>query len=152
LLPLDDPEGNPLGLISLDDPSNGLRPDRASIESVELFAAQVVQVIINNRRIGDLTGRIEALTSGLPGSRTPECHENDFLVFLRKTLNRYRLHELIVALNAPALGSSPEFTAASRMHPAFWRWFRPHALGCQSPWSREYLKAPQWLATFLHRH
>ena len=40
LIPLEDAQGDPLGLISLDDPSNGLRPDRATIDSVELFAAQ----------------------------------------------------------------------------------------------------------------
>ena len=29
LIPLEDSQGQPLGLISLDDPANGLRPDRA---------------------------------------------------------------------------------------------------------------------------
>ena len=41
LVPIEDADGNPLGVISLDDPSNGLRPDRTTIESVELFAGQV---------------------------------------------------------------------------------------------------------------
>ncbi|MFH1183456.1 MAG: GAF domain-containing protein [Chloroflexota bacterium] len=96
VLPLDDPEGNPLGVISLDDPSNGLRPDRATIESAELFAAQAVQVIINARHIADLNGRIEALSSGI--SRQQQLlsvTQNDLPVLLRKDLEQtIALHAL----------------------------------------------------------
>ena len=96
LVPLDDPEGDPLGVISLDDPSNGLRPDRATIESVELFAAQAVQVIMNGRRIGDLNGRIETLSSGISRQqRLLNVTQNDLPVLLRKDLEQtIALHAL----------------------------------------------------------
>ena len=96
LLPLEDPEGNPLGVISLDDPANGLRPDRATIESVELFAGQAAQVILSARRIGDLNGRIEALTSGLGRQQQLlSVTQNDLPILLRKDLEQtIALHTL----------------------------------------------------------
>jgi len=45
LMPLEDAAGQVVGLISLDDPVNGLRPDKATIESLEVFAAQAALVI-----------------------------------------------------------------------------------------------------------
>ena len=36
LIPLEDSQGKPLGLISLDSPRDGLRPDRATIETLEI--------------------------------------------------------------------------------------------------------------------
>lgn len=47
LIPLYDAEGNPMGLFSLDAPANGMRPDRATLESLELFSAQACVVIEN---------------------------------------------------------------------------------------------------------
>ena len=94
--PLEDAEGNPIGLISLDDPSNGLRPDRATIESVELFAAQAVQVITNARQVGDLNGRIDSLSSALQRQeRLLSVTQNDLPVLLRKDLEQtIALHTL----------------------------------------------------------
>ena len=96
LLPLEDADGNPLGVISLDDPSNGLRPDRTTIESVELFAGQVSQIILNARRISDLNGRIESLSAGI--SRQQQLlsvTQNDLPVLLRKDLEQtMALHAL----------------------------------------------------------
>lgn len=89
LLPLEDAQGNPLGLISLDDPDNGLRPDRATIESVELFAVQAAQVISNAARVGDLSGRIESLSSGLQRQQQLlSVTQNDLPVLLRKDLEQ----------------------------------------------------------------
>lgn len=96
LIPLEDTEGNPLGLISLDDPGNGLRPDRATIESVELFAAQAVQVLSNARRVGDLNSRIASLSAGL--NRQQQLlgvTQTELPVLLRKDLEQtIALHNL----------------------------------------------------------
>jgi len=96
LLPLDDPQGNPLGVISLDDPSNGLRPDRATIESVELFAGQVSQIILNARRTSDLNNQIESLTAGLGRQQQLlSVTQKDLPVLLRKDLEQtMALHTL----------------------------------------------------------
>jgi PAS domain S-box-containing protein len=45
LLPMFDPSGGPLGLISVDDPRDGLRPDRATIDALQLFARQISLII-----------------------------------------------------------------------------------------------------------
>ncbi len=45
LTPLFNASGQPLGLISVDDPRNGLRPDRPTLETLEIFASQAVLTI-----------------------------------------------------------------------------------------------------------
>lgn len=96
LVPLEDAQGNPLGLISLDDPSNGLRPDRATIESVELFAAQTVQVLTNARQVGELNGRLASMSSALQRQeKLLSVTQNDLPVLLRKDLEQtIALHTL----------------------------------------------------------
>ena len=89
LTPLEDAEGRPLGLISLDDPSNGLRPDRATIDSVELFAAQAIQVITSSGRFGEMTAQIESLSSGLQRQqKLLSVSQNDLPLLLRKDLEQ----------------------------------------------------------------
>src|SRR5512140_1823088 len=89
LIPLEDGQGNPLGLISLDDPSNGLRPDRATIDSVELFAAQAVQIISTSRRLGELSSQLESLSSGLQRQqKLLAISQNDLPLLLRKDLEQ----------------------------------------------------------------
>ena len=50
IVPLNDAQGNPLGLISLDAPNDGLRPDKTTIDTIEIFAAQAALVINNTAR------------------------------------------------------------------------------------------------------
>jgi GAF domain-containing protein/nitrogen-specific signal transduction histidine kinase len=89
LTPLEDPEGHPLGLISLDDPGNGLRPDRATLDSLELFAAQAAQVINNHLQFGELHRRIDSLNSGLQRQqKLLKVTQNDLPVLLRKDLEQ----------------------------------------------------------------
>ncbi len=96
LVPLEDAQGNPLGLISLDDPENGLRPDRATIDSLELFAAEAVQVISQSARFSDLKNRIESLSSGLQRQqKLLNVTQTDLPVLLRKDLEQtIALHNL----------------------------------------------------------
>ena len=96
LIPLEDAQGNPLGLISLDDPSNGLGPDRATIDSVEVFAAQAALVINSTRRYNDLKGRIDSLSSGIQRQQQLlNVTQKDLPVLLRKDLEQtISLHNL----------------------------------------------------------
>lgn len=96
LVPLEDAEGNPLGLISLDNPSNGLRPDRATIESIEVFASQASLLISNAARLNDLRSRIESLSSGLlRQQKLLEVTQDDLPILLRKDLDQtISLHNL----------------------------------------------------------
>ena len=89
LLPLEDAQGDTLGLISLDDPANGLRPDRATIESVELFAAQAIQVINDSRRMRALNSQVESLSSALDRQQQLlNVTQNDLPVLLHKDLEQ----------------------------------------------------------------
>ncbi len=96
LIPLEDTKGNPLGLISLDDPSNGLRPDRATIDSLELFAGQATQTVTNVSRFGELKNQLESLSSGLQRQqKLLNLTQNDLPILLRKDLEQtISLHNL----------------------------------------------------------
>ena len=89
LFPLEDVAGAPLGLISLDKPRNGLRPDNATIESVEVFAAQASLIISNYMRLSQFRSQIEALSSGLERQqRLLSVSQNDLPILLHKDLEQ----------------------------------------------------------------
>lgn len=54
LVPLYDAQDQPLGLVSIDAPRDGRRPDRPTLEAIELFAVQAGLVMDNYRRIHGL--------------------------------------------------------------------------------------------------
>ncbi len=89
LVPLDDMQGNPLGLISLDAPNDGLRPSKATIDTIEIFAAQAALVINNTARFNELRNRVETLSSGLQRQqRLLSVSQNDLPILLRKDLEQ----------------------------------------------------------------
>ena len=89
LIPLENAEGQIVGLISLDDPSNGLRPDQATIESVEVFAAQAALLISNTLRQGELRNRIDSLSAGLQRQqKLIDITQNDLPILLHKDLEQ----------------------------------------------------------------
>ncbi len=63
--PLQDEDGKPIGLISLDAPRDGKRPDQTVLDVIEIFATQVAQVIQNKRRISTYQGQVENLSTSL---------------------------------------------------------------------------------------
>lgn len=96
LVPLEDSEGATIGLISLDDPSNGLRPDKATIEAVEVFSTQAALVISNVLRQNELRSRIDSLTSAFERQqKLIDMAKDDLPVLLRKDLEQtISLHNL----------------------------------------------------------
>jgi len=96
IIPLENAEGQVVGLVSLDDPSNGLRPDVATIESVEVFASQAALLISNTMRQGELRSRIDSLSSALERQqKLLNITQNDLPVLLRKDLEQtISLHNL----------------------------------------------------------
>ncbi len=89
LVPLEDNQGKPLGLISVDAPRDGLRPDRATIEALEIFAAQASLAITNHSRFADLRTRVNSLSSGLERQqRLISLTQNDLPILLRKDLDQ----------------------------------------------------------------
>jgi PAS domain S-box-containing protein len=51
VVPMFDPSEQLLGLISVDDPHDGLRPDRTTIDSLQLFARQIGLIIQSHRKL-----------------------------------------------------------------------------------------------------
>jgi GAF domain-containing protein/nitrogen-specific signal transduction histidine kinase len=96
IIPLENADGQVVGLISVDDPSNGLRPDIATIESLEVFAAQAALLISNTLRQGDLRARMESLSSALNRQqKLLDVAKNDLPILLRKDLEQtISLHNL----------------------------------------------------------
>ncbi len=89
IVPLQDIQGKPLGLISLDAPRNGLRPDLATIETLEIFAAQASLAIANHRRFTELRTQAESLSSGMERQqRLISLTQNDLPILLRKDLDQ----------------------------------------------------------------
>lgn len=89
IIPLEDDQGTPLGLMSFDAPRDGLRPDRATIEALEIFAAQASLAIANYLRFAELRGKVESLNSGLQRQqRLISLTQNDLPILLRKDLDQ----------------------------------------------------------------
>ncbi|HLI42991.1 MAG TPA: diguanylate cyclase [Acidimicrobiales bacterium] len=83
-VPLVDKDGSMLGVISLDESSNGLLPDRAHIEALEFFADQCATAILHARRFEVV--RVEALTDPLTGLANRRALED----VIEASVNRYQ--------------------------------------------------------------
>jgi PAS domain S-box-containing protein len=96
LVPLENAEGQIIGLITLDNPSDGLRPDRATIEAIEVFASQASLIINNATRQLELRTKIDSLSSGLQRQqKLLKLTQNDLPVLLHKDLEQtISLHNL----------------------------------------------------------
>jgi GAF domain-containing protein len=89
IVPLEDNQGAPLGLLSVDAPRDGLRPDRATIEALEIFAAQASLAVSNSARFSDLRMRADTLTASLERQqRLISLSQNDLPILLRKDLDQ----------------------------------------------------------------
>jgi len=79
----------PLGLISLDQPENGMAPDLMTVEALEIFAAQAELVISSQTRLSEFQERVKALSSGLERQqRLLQISQNDLPILLRKDLEQ----------------------------------------------------------------
>src|SRR6266540_2732684 len=89
IIPLEDDQGYPLGLMSFDAPKDGLRPDRATIEALEIFGAQAALAIANHLRFVELRNKVDSLSSGLERQqRLMNLTQNDLPILLRKDLDQ----------------------------------------------------------------
>lgn len=89
MVPLEDSQGNPLGLISLDAPRDGLRPDRATMEAVDIYATQAALIIQGHTRVTALRSQVDSLSSGIERQqRLLTVTQNDLPILLRKDLDQ----------------------------------------------------------------
>lgn len=79
----------PLGLISVDAPRNGLRPDRASIEAVEIFANQAALTIERHFKITSLQTRVVSLEDEVHrAQQAAQIAQTQLPFFLHKDLEQ----------------------------------------------------------------
>ncbi len=79
----------PLGMISLDMPRDGLAPDLTTVEALEIFAAQAALIIDTQEHIEDYQERVSALSSGLERQqRLLSISQNDLPILLHKDLEQ----------------------------------------------------------------
>ncbi|MFC1878465.1 GAF domain-containing protein [Chloroflexota bacterium] len=64
-VPLFDADNQPLGVISVDAPRNNLRPDRPSIETVEIFSSQAALIIESQRNLRQLRKQYDEVSGQL---------------------------------------------------------------------------------------
>jgi PAS domain S-box-containing protein len=65
VMPLYASDHEPLGLISVDAPRNNLRPDRPTIEAVEIFGTQAALIIENQIKVQKLRAQVEKIDQEL---------------------------------------------------------------------------------------
>ena len=65
LVPLRSSDGQPLGVISVDDPRDQRIPNRSTVETLEVFANQAAVAIENNRLYADMEQRVQERTEDL---------------------------------------------------------------------------------------
>jgi PAS domain S-box-containing protein len=65
LYPVTDTEGNPIGLVSLDAPRDGKRPNRLTLETIEIFVTQAALIIQSKQRITAYQAQVERLSTSL---------------------------------------------------------------------------------------
>jgi GAF domain-containing protein len=96
LVMLEDSKGEPLGLLSMDAPRNNLRPDRSTLESLEIFAAQAELAIVSRRRTQEMMNQVDALNAGIQRQqRLLSVTQNDLPILLRKDLDHtIAIHDL----------------------------------------------------------
>ncbi len=89
IFPLHDSQGKPIGLISLDAPRDGLRPDPTALETVETFAAQVALTIQSSYHLSGYRTQVETLTSNLKRQeQLLSASQSHLPVFLHKDLEQ----------------------------------------------------------------
>lgn len=97
LVPVYDHEGAPLGLISVDAPRDGRRPDWQAFKALDLFALQAAAIIETSHKIAgleaeSLTLRMEAEKSReiLPSLAQKDQQQAEDIVSLRRQVERLR--------------------------------------------------------------
>ncbi|HMN58925.1 MAG TPA: GAF domain-containing protein [Anaerolinea sp.] len=89
LVPLYDSQNEPLGLISVDAPSDGRRPDRPTFEALEIFGIQAGLMIENHRRTSRLEEQVRVLESAQSRlEQSTVAAQKNLPVLLRKDLDQ----------------------------------------------------------------
>lgn len=105
LLPLHDSCGEPLGLISVDDPVDGHRPDRATLDTLELFASQAAVILENQITLHKLEAQLQDTRQQIARSeKSAEVTRQNLPIMLQKdreqTERLYQLNQRVEQIRA----------------------------------------------------
>lgn len=79
LIPIYDNDDHPLGIISVDAPRDGMRPDTVTIETLEAYATQAALTIVSGRDIQSFQEHIQTLSEEI-------TREKNLLTFSQRSL------------------------------------------------------------------
>ncbi len=89
LIPVYDVDNKPLGLISVDAPRDGLRPDKSTFETLEIFAAQAALTINSGKRIADYLETINLLNAEVTRQKSlVDFSQRSLPMFLQKDIGQ----------------------------------------------------------------
>jgi PAS domain S-box-containing protein len=89
IVPLFGSSGEPLGLVSVDAPRNNVRPDRATIETLEIFSSQAGLIIESQQKIKYLKTRLDKIQEDLELAETAaESAQKHLPALLHKDLEQ----------------------------------------------------------------
>jgi len=87
VLPLKSADGSPLGVINVDQPRDGLRPDRPTIDTLEIFATQAALVIESFQKLQELRRASDEIQQNLERShQATEAAQSHLPVLLHKDI------------------------------------------------------------------
>ncbi|MEJ5222966.1 MAG: GAF domain-containing protein, partial [Anaerolineales bacterium] len=122
IYPLYDEHGEPLGLLSLDSPRDGQRPEQATLEILDLLAIQASVTLANVRRMQLLRGQVQHLTEEVERQKSLlSVTQSNLPMLLRKDLSQtlsiahlsQRAERVRASLSmADALSRQLDFTSA----------------------------------------
>lgn len=120
-LPLYNSSGKPLGLISVDAPRNNQRPDRSTIETLEVFSNQASLVIESQLKVNGLENQLNTIQDDLElAQQSAERAQSHLPVLLHKDLEQtvaiqnlsQRARRIEAGLNIVSLVSSQQTQSA----------------------------------------
>jgi PAS domain S-box-containing protein len=89
VVPLQNIEGEPLGLISVDAPRNNLRPDRTTIETLEIFSSQAALFIESHQKFAEIRVKLDEVQNKLQiTKKSAESAERSLPLLRQKDLEQ----------------------------------------------------------------
>ncbi|MGD9092047.1 MAG: GAF domain-containing protein, partial [Anaerolineales bacterium] len=105
VVPLNNTEGEPLGLISVDAPRNNLRPDLTTIETLEIFSGQAALIIESHQKFREINVQLDEVQRDLKTTqKSAKAAESSLPLLqqkdLEQTLTIERLNKRVQRISA----------------------------------------------------
>lgn len=89
IVPLFDSNQQPLGLVSVNSPNNGLRPDAIALETLEIFATEATMLIESNQKLDTLQSKVGNIQTEIQrAEEASQTAQGNLAVLLHKDLEQ----------------------------------------------------------------